>query len=137
MTDTSIEKSHAPGESIPFYPDHVRSEVKVVIGITVIVVLIGLAGLIMPVGQGEPADPLNTPMHVKPEWYFLALYQLLKFIPKTTGVVLPMLAVLLITIWPFLDRKQETTTKASRIRLIVVVIGLIIMTALTIWGEVS
>lgn len=137
MTDTSIDKSHSSDDSIPFYPDHVRSEARVVIGITVIVVLIGLAGFLMPVGLGEPADPLNTPAHVKPEWYFLALYQLLKFIPKTTGVMLPILGVLLITIWPFLDKKQETTLKPTRIRFVVVVVGLIILTALTIWGEVS
>ena len=99
--------------------------------------IIGIVGLTMPVGLGDPADPLNTPAHVKPEWYFLALYQILKFIPKTTGAILPVLAVLLVTIWPFLDRKKELNLKATRIRLIIVVLGLIILTALTIWGEVS
>ncbi len=137
MTDASLDKSHSSDESIPFYPDHVRSEAKVVIGITVIVILIGLVGLLSPIGQGEPADPLNTPAHVKPEWYFLALYQMLKFIPKTTGVMLPILGVLLITIWPFLDRKEEFTLKATRIRFVVVALGLLILTALTIWGEAS
>jgi cytochrome b6-f complex subunit 4 len=137
MTDTSKPKEHDTGESIPFYPDHVKSEVKVVIAITILVMLIGIAGLFLPVGLGEPADPLNTPAHVKPEWYFLSLYQLLKFIPKTTGVMIPILLVLLITIWPFLDRKQDQSTRPQQIRLIVVIIGLIILTALTIWGEVS
>jgi cytochrome b6-f complex subunit 4 len=137
MTETSLEKNHSSDDSIPFYPDHVRSEARVVIGITILVMFIGIAGLALPVGLGEPADPLNTPAHVKPEWYFLALYQILKFIPKTTGVVLPMLAILLVTIWPFLDRKKELTLKATRIRLIIVILGLIILTALTVWGEVS
>jgi cytochrome b6-f complex subunit 4 len=137
MTDTTLEKNKSSGDSIPFYPDHVRSEARVVIGITILVMIIGIVGLTMPVGLGDPADPLNTPAHVKPEWYFLALYQILKFIPKTTGAILPVLAVLLVTIWPFLDRKKELNLKATRIRLIIVVLGLIILTALTIWGEVS
>jgi cytochrome b6-f complex subunit 4 len=137
MTNTTNPKDNDPGESIPFYPDHVKSEAKVVIAITVLVMLIGIGGLLLPVGLGEPADPLNTPAHVKPEWYFLSLYQLLKFIPKTTGVMIPVLLVLLVTIWPFIDHKQDQSTRQRKIRMIVVIIGLIILTALTIWGEVS
>lgn len=130
-------KSIEEHDSIPFYPDHVRSEVKVVIGITAIVFLIGVFGLIFPLGVGDPADPMNTPSHVKPEWYFLSLYQLLKFIPKTTGAVLPVLLVLLIFLWPFIDRKPESSKKVQRTRLIVVIVGMIVLIALTIWGEVS
>ena len=137
MTHTQIDKSNLIDESIPFYPDHVRSEVRVVIGFTILILVIGLAGLLLPVGVGEPADPLNTPLHVKPEWYFLALYQMLKYIPKTTGAVLPVLALLLVTFWPFIDRKPETSRRVQRIRLIVVAVGLVILAALTIWGEVS
>ena len=139
MTTKSIETgSHAAEEedSIPFYPDHVRTEFRVVLGIMGLVFLIGILGLLSPVGIGEPADPLNTPLHVKPEWYFLALYQLLKFIPKTTGVLIPIFLVGLVLIWPFLDRKVNTP-RAQWIRLIVTIVGLIIVIALTIWGEVS
>ena len=60
-------------DSIPFFPDHVLTEFRVVLGILALVVLIGLAGMLKPVGIGDPADPLNTPTHVKPEWYFLGL----------------------------------------------------------------
>jgi quinol-cytochrome oxidoreductase complex cytochrome b subunit len=123
-------------ETIPFYPDHITTEFKVVIGVTVIVLLIGLLGVLLPVGLQAPADPMNTPEHVKPEWYFLALYQLLKYIPKTTGALAPVLLVLLVAIWPFLDRKEDTK-KATRTRLIVTAVGLVALIALTIWGEVS
>ena len=80
---------------------------------------------------------MNTPTHVKPEWYFLALYQLLKYIPKTTGAVAPVLAVILITIWPFIDRKPDKSKKSYRNRMIVSVIIMLILIILTIWGEVS
>jgi len=124
-------------DSIPFYPDHVRTEFKVVLGVLGVVVILGILGLVAPLGLGEPADQLNTPMHVKPEWYFLALYQLLKYIPKTAGAVAPVIFVLLVTIWPFLDREVETTKRNQRIRFIVVAIGMIALIAMTIWGEVS
>jgi len=139
MTDNSIEiPNHSTEEedSIPFYPDHITTEFKVVLGIMGLVFLVGILGIFNPVGIGEPADPLNTPLHVKPEWYFLSLYQLLKFIPKTTGVLIPIFLVGLILIWPFLDGKINTK-RSQLLRLIVTIIGMIIIVALTIWGEVS
>jgi len=128
---------HSNEESVPFYPDHVTIEAKVVLGLSVLALVIGLIGLFAPVGLGEPADPMNTPAHVKPEWYFLGLYQLLKYISKTMGAVLPVAAVLVITFWPFIDRKPDTTSKAYRWRAIAVSVFMVILIAMTIWGEVS
>ena len=122
---------------VPFYPDHVSLEAKVVIGVSILALLVGLIGLFAPVGLGEPADPMNTPAHVKPEWYFLGLYQLLKYISKTAGAVLPVLAVLVITLWPFIDRKPDPSTKSYRRRAIGVAVFMVILIAMTIWGEVS
>lgn len=141
MTDTE----HSQEDSIPFYPDHVRTEFFVVLGVLVIVLIIGIVGMINPVGTGEPADPLNTPLHVKPEWYFLSLYQILKKIPpmvlgiegKIVGVVIPIVLVGLIFIWPFLDSKPDKSKKAYWIRLVVAIVAVITIIALTIWGEVS
>ena len=123
--------------NVPFYPDHVSLEAKVVIGVSILALAVGLIGLFAPVGLGEPADPMNTPAHVKPEWYFLGLYQLLKYISKTAGAVLPVLAVLVITLWPFIDRKPDTTTKSYRRRAIGAAVFMVILIAMTIWGEVS
>jgi len=128
--------THDEKESVPFYPDHVRTEFYVTLGVLAIILAIGVAGLMLPVGLQDPADPLNTPAHVKPEWYFLALYQLLKFIPKTIGALIPVIAVLFVMIWPFLD-KREDKKRAMWIRLAVTIVGLVALIALTIWGEVS
>ncbi len=141
MSDTELK----PEESIPFFPDHVKTEFYVVLGILAIVLIIAIGGLIKPVGLGEPADPLNTPLHVKPEWYFLSLYQVLKKIPPTVlgiqgkilGVTLPILLVVLIMIWPFLDGKPDKSKRLYWIRLAVVIFAVITIIALTIWGEVS
>jgi len=93
--------------------------------------------MLSPLGLEEPADPMNTPMHVKPEWYFLALYQLLKFIPKTIGVMIPIVMLIVLTLWPFIDSKPEKDNKKMRIRFAVVTIGMLVLIALTIWGQVS
>lgn len=124
-------------DSIPFFPDHVLTEFRVVLGILALVVLIGLAGMLKPVGIGDPADPLNTPTHVKPEWYFLGLYQLLKFIPKTTGAVAPVVLLIILAIWPFIDRKPDSSRIGTRNRFIAAAIAVVILIALTIWGEVT
>lgn len=123
--------------SVPFYPDHISVEAKVALGFGVLVVLTGVLGLFLPVGLGTPADPMNTPIHVKPEWYFLFLYQLLRFIPKTIGATAPVIAILLLAIWPFLDSKPDSTKKSARIRSWISAAILLIIIALTIWGEVS
>ena len=131
-------------DSVPFFPNHFMTEFYVVIGIVVLAIIIGALGMLSPVGLQPPADPLNTPLHVKPEWYFLALYQLLKYVPPSIlGINGPMLAVvaivlalLAVTIWPFLDKKADTQ-KAMRIRAIGVAVFVVLAIALTIWGEVS
>jgi quinol-cytochrome oxidoreductase complex cytochrome b subunit len=132
MSETTTEK-----DTIPFFPDHVRTEFYVTLGVLAIVLLFGLWGLFNPIGTGDPADPLNTPEHIKPEWYFLALYQLLKFIPKTAGAVAPVIAIILLIIWPFIDRKPDKSPTASRVRFIAVAVFTIVAIALTIWGEVG
>jgi quinol-cytochrome oxidoreductase complex cytochrome b subunit len=124
-------------ETIPFYPEHVRSELKVIGGLLLLMAILGVVGLVAPLGLGPPADPLDTPAHVKPEWYFLALYQLLKYIPKTTGVVLPLLGVGVLLFWPFLARRSGTTERDLRRRGVALGILVLVFIVLTIWGEVS
>jgi quinol-cytochrome oxidoreductase complex cytochrome b subunit len=136
---------HSTEDTIPFYPDHMRTEFFVVLGVLAIVLIIGIIAMFNPVGIGEPADPLNTPAHVKPEWYFLSLYQILKKIPpmvlgiqgKMLGVVIPVILVGLIVIWPFLDNKPDKSRKIYWIRMALAFVVIVTIIALTIWGEVS
>ena len=124
-------------EEIPFYPDHVYTILRVTGGVMAAVFIIGALGLAFPVGSGDPADPLNTPAHIKPEWYFLALYQALKFMPKTVGAALPVIILGALVLLPFIDRKPDASPRARRARVVVTVTVLILAAALTIWGEVS
>jgi quinol-cytochrome oxidoreductase complex cytochrome b subunit len=131
-------------DSVPFFPNHFMTELYVVLGITVLAVVVGALGMLFPVGLQDPADPLNTPLHVKPEWYFLALYQLLKYVPPTVlgingpmfAVVSIILALVVVTFLPFIDKKADSK-KAMRIRAIGVALFVVLAIALTIWGEIS
>jgi len=131
--------------TVPFYPDHITREAKVALGFAVALIIIGIIGIFDPVGLGDPADPMVTPDHVKSEWYFLFLYQLLKILPqsilgiegKIIGVIIPVAGMVLLALWPFFDRKPDTSSKNQRTRFIAASVAIIIFIALTIWGEMS
>nr|ACX30255.1 cytochrome b [Cacajao calvus ucayalii] len=59
-----------------------------------------------------PANPLNTPPHIKPEWYFLFAYAILRSIPnKLGGVLALLLSILILTIIPMMHTsKQQSMT---------------------------
>ena len=133
MSETTEKK---PVETIPFFPDHLKTEAYVALGFAVIAIIIGVIAIFSPVGLEEPADPMVTPDHVKPEWYFLALYQLLKYIPKTLGVMIPIVGIIIVLIWPFLDKKEDTV-KQQRIRAISSIVFMVVLIAMTFWGWYS
>lgn len=122
--------------SIPFFPTHLWTEAKVAIGILVVIIGIGVLGSLNPIGLGPAADPMDTPAHTKPEWYFLFLYELLKYVPKAVGSVLPFALVALIALWPFIDGREDSH-KARRFRIILTGAALIVIVGLTILGELG
>ena len=70
--------------------------------------------MLWPSELGEKADPFVTPEGIKPEWYFLSTYQLLKYFPKLLGILVSMVPQVLLLLWPFLDRSPERQTGARR-----------------------
>jgi cytochrome b6-f complex subunit 4 len=69
---------------IPFFPDYVLDEM---IAWYIALALLIVVASLFPAGLEEQADPLSTPAHIKPEWYFLFLYQALKWVPRIVGVL--------------------------------------------------
>nr|ADT62405.1 cytochrome b [Poecilia butleri]AFM44899.1 cytochrome b [Poecilia butleri]ANY39396.1 cytochrome b [Poecilia butleri] len=80
--------------------------------ILLLTVLIALA-LFSPNLLGDPenftpANPLVTPPHIKPEWYFLFAYAILRSIPNKLGGVLALLAsILVLMVIPFLHTSKQ------------------------------
>jgi len=133
MSETELQPEE---KTIPFFPDHIRTEAWVTAGILALAVLVGILGMITPVGLEPPADPMDTPTHVKPEWYFLFLYQMLKYVPKTLGVLIPIVGIIILMLWPFLDRGPDSP-RAVRFRWILTAVLMALIIALTILGALS
>ena len=54
-----------------------------------------------------PANPLHTPAHIEPEWYFLPFYAILRSIPdKLGGVVAMVMSIMIFAAMPYLDRSK-------------------------------
>jgi ubiquinol-cytochrome c reductase cytochrome b subunit len=56
----------------------------------------------------NPANPLVTPIHIQPEWYFLFAYAILRSIPSKLGGVLALAASILILFTPSTKRKKPS-----------------------------
>lgn len=102
------KKEHADGH--PYYPYFFQKQMfMALIYISVLFCIITFApSLFLPVEANTPADPLRTPANIRPEWYFLAPYQMLKLIPnKFLGISIQIILVSIFIVWPFLDTQKE------------------------------
>lgn len=132
------EKPSKPEHGIPFFPVHVAKEGC--ISILLLAFLVTLA-VVWPWEIGEPANPLLTPAHIKPEWYFLPSYQLLKYFEGTYGALLGIIACsvpfALLCVWPFLDRGKERHPRKRPIAVTFGLIGLVAALFLGYLGHIS
>nr|YP_010531214.1 cytochrome b [Blasticotoma filiceti]UXW93449.1 cytochrome b [Blasticotoma filiceti] len=90
-------------DKIPFHPYFTYKDIM---GFLVMLMLLYLMILISPNMLSDPdnyspANSLNTPSHIKPEWYFLFAYAILRSIPnKLGGVIALTLSILILLIMP-------------------------------------
>lgn len=137
--DAVDEERKIPQEyGIPFFPVHVAKEG--VVAILLVAVLVTLS-VLAPWEIGEPADPLSTPAHIKPEWYFLPSYQLLKYFEGTYGALLGIIACSvpfgLLLIWPFIDRGKQRHPKKRPLAVGFGLVGLLGAIFLGYLGHIS
>ena len=137
MATTSPEQEK---DSVPFFPNHFMTEFYVVVGIVVLAIVFGALGMLSPVGLQPPADPLDTPLHVKPEWYFLATFEFLKYMPahvgpiegESLGLLIISFGGLLWCLVPWIDR--GTNRRITATVMIVGVAALVFLTVMTYRG---
>lgn len=135
----SFEHDSHPG-GYPFYPYFfMKDAMMVMVYLAVMFFIIAfMPMLFLPETTNSPADPYETPAHIKPEWYFLAPYQMLKIIPnKILGISLQGIIVALFLFWPLLDVKEERDTLKRPFLLSVFILLLLTWIALTLWGHYS
>nr|QNH82865.1 cytochrome b [Suhpalacsa sp. XXL-2020] len=91
-------------DKIPFHP---YFSFKDVIGFILMTLILLMITLHNPYGLGDPdnfipANPLVTPVHIQPEWYFLFAYAILRSIPnKLGGVIALVMSIAILFIMPF------------------------------------
>nr|QLH55952.1 cytochrome b [Marmosa limae] len=97
-------------DKIPFHPYYT---IKDALGFLLMILTLMSLAMFSPDLLGDPdnftpANPLNTPPHIKPEWYFLFAYAILRSIPNKLGGVLALLAsILVLIITPLLHMSKQ------------------------------
>ena len=130
---TAVAVAGVGGE--PFYPNHALKDLTTVY--LVMGILLTLA-LLWPPHLGERADPLTTPAGIKPEWYFLPAYQLLKYVPEAVGVHAPPLLLLGLVALPLIIDLSPERHPRRRLRVIVGVAAIAAAVALLgVFGHLS
>jgi ubiquinol-cytochrome c reductase cytochrome b subunit len=123
------------GPPFRFYPSQAARDVTVVSLVLVAVAFMAWRG--MPPLEG-PADPTDASFVPRPEWYFLGLFQLLKYFPgrwEVVGaIVLPTLCGALVALLPWLDRGPERNPRKRPAVMALVLLGMLSIVTLTTLG---
>ncbi|MBM3541005.1 MAG: cytochrome b/b6, partial [Alphaproteobacteria bacterium] len=104
----------SPKDSIPFHPYYTAKDF---FGIGVFLIVFAGFVFFAPNYMGHPlnyvpANPLVTPPHIVPEWYFLPFYAILRSIPdKLLGVIAMFAAILVLFVLPWLDTSRVRSAK--------------------------
>ena len=111
------DENGIPKDGIPFHPYY---SVKDIVGVAVFLIFFAFVMFFVPAGGGyfleapnfEPADPLKTPEHIAPVWYFTPYYAMLRAVTvdigplsaKFLGVVVMGGAIVILFFLPWLDK---------------------------------
>nr|ASY97608.1 cytochrome b [Pyrrhocoris tibialis]UEP16602.1 cytochrome b [Pyrrhocoris tibialis] len=96
-------------DKIPFHPFF---SIKDMMSMFFILMMFSMLLMMEPLMLGDPenfipANPLVTPVHIQPEWYFLFAYAILRSIPNKLGGVIAMISsIIIIAILPFTNKSK-------------------------------
>nr|ASU92749.1 cytochrome b [Proechimys echinothrix] len=125
---------NSDSDKVPFHPYYT---IKDMLGLMFMLMALMMLILFSPDLLGDPdnytpANPLNTPPHIKPEWYFLFAYAILRSIPNKLGGVLALVfSILILMLLPMLHMSKQrsmTFRPISQCLLWILVANLIILT---------
>lgn len=109
-----------------FYPDIIYKDLLISFALFVVIVMLAI---FLGVANEPKADPSDSAYIPRPEWYFLFLFEMLKFFPgkiEWLGTfVIPSAAILILFLLPFLDRSAKR--HASKRKLSIAVMGLVVL----------
>ncbi len=142
-------RQYRPDQLEPFWPNEIMKmgtavlcTLAVIMIFAVLPVVLEAVALQTMVHTEEPANPYGTtPVGIKPEWYFLASYQILRLMPavllgisgKTLGVVAQVVFILVFLLLPIWYRRKAHQRPGWAFRLGVTA-AIFAFIGLTIWG---
>ncbi len=135
------DENGIPRDGIPFHPYY---SVKDVVGVGVFLIFFAAVvffapdffGLFLEPPNFEPANPLKTPEHIAPVWYFTPFYAMLRAVPpmfnsQFPGVVVMFAAILIMFFLPWLDRSPVKSIRykgmLSKIAIAVFVVSFVVL----------
>ncbi|RTZ74029.1 MAG: cytochrome b [Gammaproteobacteria bacterium] len=132
---------NAPADGIPFHPYYSVKDIVGVAGFLIIFLAIvfflpEMGGYFLEAPNFEPANPLKTPEHIAPVWYFTPFYAILRAVPSFAGTqvwgVIAMFASILVMFFlPWLDKSPVKSIRykgmISKIMIALFVIDFIVL----------
>ena len=104
----SEDPYHPKLKGEPFYPRQVLMDLSLT---ALLIVGLGVLAFFVAVPLGPAADPANAQYVPRPEWYYLPIFQWLKYWHGSASVlgvlIIPMILGIAVVAWPFLDRSVE------------------------------
>jgi len=123
------------GERPRFYPDQAAKDLAIVLAVAALLIALAVTG--MPPLE-RVADPTDASYVPRPEWYFLSLFQLLKYFPGRLELVaahvIPALFVLTLALLPWLDRSTSRQLRQRPLVMLGTMAAVFAIAALTVLG---
>lgn len=117
-----------------FFPDSLYKDLIVSFGVFILLVMLAV---FVGVANEPPADPSDSNYIPRPEWYFLFLFEMLKYFPGEIEwigtAIIPGLAVLALFLLPFFDRNPKRHWSNRKIGVTVmtlIVVGMVVLTVM-------
>jgi len=154
VKDNKDPRTGHPVDSIPFHPYYtVKDTVGVVVFLTIFSIIVffvpEMGGYFIEANNFIPANPLQTPEHIAPVWYFTPYYAMLRAVPSFLdsqfwGVLVMGASVMVFFAMPWLDRgkvksiRYRGTLYKSWLAAFVIsflVLGYLGVVPVTVWGQ--
>ncbi|MFH1646961.1 MAG: c-type cytochrome [Chloroflexota bacterium] len=121
-----------------FFPDTLSRDAIVAL---IVVAAIFVLAVVLPAHSEPPADPTSTTYNPRPDWYFLFFFQFLKLFPgylePVAAVIIPTIAILVLVLIPFLDRRLERRYSRRKPMLAAGILVVLLLGAMEVGGALS
>ncbi len=128
-TDHTEEWGDQP--TIRFFPEHFMSEATAML---LVMALYTAMGIFLPAHLGTRANPMVTPIGIKPEWYFLFLFQILHWVPPLVGNLIAFAGIGFLFALPWIDRNPARALDKRKLAMALCALTVIGIVVLSIMG---